>query len=504
MGRLEEAGEVADAAAVLGEAAMHRATDRSPTPAAMPVISSPPRRSPQLLLAMGGVFALALGSSLAIGSSLRPLGADGLGPAATPPNAPLLPAPAPIPGVPAFASLVTPPSALVPPLAPAPVADVSSLRRPGAAPGSRVIGVIAPKGSLGRSLGAAGVAPGVVHEVTKQLSSVFNPRRARAGDAFVLRLDAKGALRDFQYTTVRNERYEISRDGERYAVKSHDGLVRRTGRIAGVVATSLDDAIEKLGEHDELARDFADIFAYDVDFAKGVRRGDEFTILYERLFRADKNGKERYLRPGRIYAASFRGKSGTHTAVYFEAEPGRGGYYRPDGSPMERSFLVAPLRYTKVTSGYSLSRFHPILRYSRPHEGIDYAAPSGTPLWSVGDGKVIFVGRSAGFGNLIKVEHAGGYVSYYSHLSRFAKGVKVGQFVRQKQVIGFVGSTGLATGPHVCFRMQKNGKYVNPLQLNGRGFATASVGRAPGFKQQRDVLISDLRAQRLVGVEEAL
>lgn len=486
-------------AVVLGEAAMDRASAERRTP----VTARSQRRRPQLLLTMGGVFALALGSSLAIGSSLR-MPTELPAPAAAAPTAPTVAAPVTIPGVPAFASLVAPLPALVPPLAPVPARDAAEAHRRTAAPGSRVIGVIPPKGSLGRSLGAAGVSANVVHDVTRQLSSVFNPRRAKAGDAFVLRLDGKGTLRDFAYTTVRGERYEVARDGERFVVKSDDGLVRRTARIAGVVATSLDDAIEKLGERDELARDFADIFAYDVDFAKGVRRGDEFTILYERLFKADANGTERYLRPGRIHAASYRGKSGTHTAVYFEPEAGRGGYFRPDGSPMKRSFLVAPLRYTKVTSGYSLSRFHPILRYSRPHEGIDYAAPEGTPLWSVGDGKVIFVGRSAGFGNLIKVEHAGGYVSYYSHLSRYASGLKVGQFVRQKQVIGFVGSTGLATGPHVCFRMQRNGRYVNPMQLNGRGFATASVGRAPGFKQQRDVLISGLRAQRLVGVEEAL
>jgi murein DD-endopeptidase MepM/ murein hydrolase activator NlpD len=482
---------------------MSRATDRSPTPAATLAISHPSPRSPQLWLALGGVFALALGSSLAVGSSLALLGADPTSPASA--SQSLLPsAPAPIPGVPSFAALVAHPSAPLPPLVPVSSADVSPARPPAAAAGSRLIGVIPPKGSLGRSLAAAGVASGQVHAITQQLASVFDPRRARVGDAFVLRLDAKGALREFEYTTVRNERYRISRDGERYAVRSNDGLVRRTGRLAGVIATGLNDAIEQLGEQDQLARDFADIFAYDVDFARGIRRGDEFSILYERLFRTDKNGKERYLRPGRIYAASYRGASGTHTAVYFEAEPGRGGYYRPDGSPMQRSFLVAPLRYTKVTSGYSLSRFHPILRYSRPHEGIDYAAPEGTPLWSVGDGKVVFAGRQGGFGNLIKVEHAGLFVSYYSHLSRFAPGLTVGQFVRQKQIVGFVGSTGLATGPHVCFRMQKDGKYVNPLQLNGRGFATASVGHAPGFKQQRDVLISDLRAQRLVAVEAAL
>lgn len=483
---------------------MNRSDDRSATPGT----SQSGRRGPRRFIAVGGVYALAFGSSLTIGSALR---APSTAPAplvtAHPPASPSAPPmPSTLPGVPDYAALVTPPSALVPLFEPEPepAAVAAIAPRPRAAAGARVIGVILPKGSLGRSLAAAGVSAGVIHEVTRQLASVFDPRRAHAGDAFVLRLDATGALRDFSYTTVRHERYEVAHEGGRLVVRSDDGLVRRTARIAGVVSTSLGAAIEDLGERDELARDFSDIFAYDVDLARGVRRGDEFTILYERLFRADASGKERYLRPGRIFAASYRGKSGTNTAVYFEPEPGRGGYFRPDGSPMKRSFLVAPLRYVKVTSDYTRSRFHPILRYSRPHEGIDYAAPAGTPLWAVGDGKVIFAGRLGGFGNLIKVEHAGGYISYYSHLSRFAQNLRVGQRVRQKQVIGFVGSTGLATGPHVCFRMQKDGKYVNPLRLNGRGFETASVGRAPGFKQRRDVLVSELRAQRLVGVEEAL
>jgi murein DD-endopeptidase MepM/ murein hydrolase activator NlpD len=171
---------------------------------------------------------------------------------------------------------------------------------------------------------------------------------------------------------------------------------------------------------------------------------------------------------------------------------------------MKRSFLVAPLRYERVTSGYTESRLHPILGYSRPHEGIDYAAPTGTPVWSVADGKVSFVGSQGGYGNLIKVDHAGGYTSWYPHLSRFAPKLSVGDVVRQKQVIGFVGATGLATGPHVCFRISRDGHFVNPATVNGRSFATTSVGQVAGFKQQRDTLVAGLRSQRLITIDEAL
>jgi murein DD-endopeptidase MepM/ murein hydrolase activator NlpD len=320
----------------------------------------------------------------------------------------------------------------------------------------------------------------------------------------VVRVDAVGALQAFQFTTARNDRYRITREGDRFVARRDGGdFVRRQARIAGVVATTLYDAIQKLGEDPALARDFADVFAYDVDFARGVRRGDEFQILYERLFRIDAQGQERYERPGRIYAARYRTSSGDHSAVYYESENGRGAYYRPDGTPLARNFLIAPLRYEKVTSGYSHARFHPILRYTRPHLGIDYAAPVGTPLWSVADGKVISVGRTGGFGNLIKVRHADGYVSFYSHLSRYAPGLRVGQFVRQKQVIGFVGSSGLATGPHVCFRVSKDGRYVNPAQLKGKTFA-ASVASNRGFRDKRDALLASLRSRDFVAVEEAL
>ncbi len=374
------------------------------------------------------------------------------------------------------------------------------------APGrsARLEGRLGAGETLAAALRRAAIPPRTVYDVSRELRGIFDVKRARPGDGWVIRLDAKGGLVAFQFTTARNDRYRITRQGDRFLARRDGGdLIRRQVRIAGVVSTSLDDAIQALGENPALARDFADIFAYDVDFARGARRGDEFQILYERLFRVDAKGQEHYERPGRIQAARYRTATADHRAVYFESEIGRGAYYRPDGTPLARGFLIAPLRYEKVSSGYSSARFHPILRYTRPHRGIDYAAPVGTPLWAVADGKVIFASRMGGFGNLIKVQHADGYVSFYSHLSRFAPGLRVGQFVRQKQVIGFVGSSGLATGPHVCFRVTKNGQYVNPAQLKGKAFAPA-VASNRGFRQQRDALLASLTSREFIAVDEAL
>jgi len=198
------------------------------------------------------------------------------------------------------------------------------------------------------------------------------------------------------------------------------------------------------------------------------------------------------VRPGRILAARYNGAVGEHEAVYFETEEGRGSYFRPDGTSVERAFLVAPLRYSRISSTYSNARLHPILNITRRHPGIDYAAKEGTQLWAVADGTVIYRGWAGGSGNLIKVRHANGYVSHYAHLSKFAAGLSVGDRVLQKEVIGYVGHTGLATGPHVCFRVTRNGRYVNPLQIHSPAGDPVDAAHASEFARLRDSLLFDL------------
>jgi murein DD-endopeptidase MepM/ murein hydrolase activator NlpD len=275
-------------------------------------------------------------------------------------------------------------------------------------------------------------------------------------------------------------------------------------RIAGLVTSSLYGAIEQLGEDRELAEDFSAIFAWDVDFSRGARRGDEFSILYERLYTRDAQGRETYVRPGQILAARYTSASDDFRAVYFESAEGHGGYYRPDGEPMERQFLKAPLDYKRISSSYTNSRFHPILKVRRPHHGIDYAAPYGTSVWSVGNGEVIWKGYQGGFGNLVKVRHVNGYVSLYAHLSRFAQGLRVGQRVHQKQVLGFVGSTGLSTGPHLCFRLVKEGEYVNPALMHEPGGEPIPKQARRRFQAQSDELLAALDPRPLVVTNEAL
>ena len=366
-------------------------------------------------------------------------------------------------------------------------------------------GVIPPRGTLAQSLRMAGVTPAIVQQVAREMESVLDFRDARAGDRYQMRRGLAGDLREFEYETATGRSFRIYADGPRFvSEKRGDDVVSRTARAAGLIETTLYDAVQSLGESRRLASDFAEIFQWDVDFAHGIRRGDEFQILYERRYRIRADGREVFAGPGRILAARYKGAAGDLAALYFETEKGRGAYYRPDGSPMERPFLAAPLKYERVSSTFTYHRLHPILDVVRPHLGIDYVADEGTPLWSVADGTIIYKAWHGGFGNLVKVEHANGYVSFYTHLSRFAKGLDVGDRVRQKQVIGYVGSTGLATGPHTCFRMQKGGQYVNPAKLRAGSLTSVSVATRGDFRTKRETVLSDLAARSMVPVDEAL
>jgi murein DD-endopeptidase MepM/ murein hydrolase activator NlpD len=356
--------------------------------------------------------------------------------------------------------------------------------------------------TLSRSLARLGVAPEIVHLIASELSSYFDFRQARPGHRYRLDQDEQGELIEFVYRISGTSGFRIVREADGLRVLREEAeLVPQPARLDGVVETTLYEAVVDQGESGQLARDFADVFAWDIDFQRSVRPGDEFQVLYERLYREGEDDIEEYVRPGRILAARYEGTAGSYTAVYFETREGRGGYYRPDGTSVERQFLMAPLRHARISSSYSSARLHPILKVTRPHHGIDYAARAGTPVWAVADGEVIYRARAGGFGNLVKIRHANGYVSYYAHLSRFTKGLKLGQKVAQKQLIGYVGQTGLATGPHVCFRVAKNGQYVNPARLRRPAGEPVPQELFSTFRTASAILIAELDAGTLLAAE---
>jgi murein DD-endopeptidase MepM/ murein hydrolase activator NlpD len=376
-----------------------------------------------------------------------------------------------------------------------------------ASPPSVIEGSLEPGDTLVGSLSRRGVDPATAALIAREMTSQFDFRRARPGQHYRLERDAAGALVSFHFQVSDREHYDLepAADGEGWQTRvAKREVIHRTARLAGVVSTTLYDAVQDLGEDPELASAFANIFAWDVDFAKGVQPGDEFHVLYQRDYVHGSNGKLKYLGPGRILAARYKTGTQVYEAVYYGTSPGHGDYFRPDGSSVRQEFLAAPLKYTRISSSFTFARYHPILHITRPHPGIDYAAPIGTPIWSVASGRVAYAGWANGFGRLVKIEHANGYESYYGHLSRFASGLHVGQTVHQKQIIGYVGTSGLSTGPHVCFRITKDGRYVNPLSTRIPSGERIPADQRQAFTAVRDARLGQLGPPPIVATDEAM
>jgi murein DD-endopeptidase MepM/ murein hydrolase activator NlpD len=232
-------------------------------------------------------------------------------------------------------------------------------------------------------------------------------------------------------------------------------LTSTTGKIKSSLWNSLVDA----DADPNLANELSEIYAWTIDFF-GLQKGDSYKAIYDTYFVDDV-----YTGLGKVKVASFNHGNKDLYAFYFE-QNGKGDYFDLEGNSLQRTFLKAPLRYSRISSGFSNSRLHPVLKIRRPHHGVDYAAPTGTPVYTVGDGVVIQKGyQKSGGGNYIKIKHNGTYTTVYMHLNGFAKGIKVGQHVKQGDLIGYVGSTGLATGPHLDFRFYRNGSAINPLKV---------------------------------------
>ncbi len=226
------------------------------------------------------------------------------------------------------------------------------------------------------------------------------------------------------------------------------------------IRSSLFQATSDANLSDAIAVRIADVFAYDIDFVLDIQQGDSFVVTYEQIWR---DGK--YLRDGNILAVKFINNGREYRALRYTDESGHADYYAADGASLRKAFLRAPLEFSRVSSRFNLSRRHPVLNRIRAHKGVDYAAPSGTPVRAAGSGRVRFVGRKGGYGNVIELEHSRGIVTVYGHLSRFAKGMKRGAKVDLGKVIGYVGMTGLATGPHLHYEYRLNGSHKDPQKV---------------------------------------
>ncbi len=238
-----------------------------------------------------------------------------------------------------------------------------------------------------------------------------------------------------------------------------NALQIRTAPLQGRISSSLFRTFNELGASDQVALQLAEVFRYDIDFAQELQPGDTFSLVLEQVYR---DGK--FLRDGEILAAEFVNNGRTYRAVRYALPDGRHEYYTPDGKSLRKAFLLAPVQFSRISSGFGL-RWHPILDRMGTHKGIDYAAPIGTPIHAAGDGRVSYRGTQRGYGNVVMLSHAGGIETLYGHMSQFDKGLYVGRRVKQGDVIGFVGMTGLATGPHVHYEYRVDGVHRNPASI---------------------------------------
>lgn len=281
------------------------------------------------------------------------------------------------------------------------------------------------------------------------------------GKTVLARVSAAGQLMLFRYLASDDTLVTVSRSGGAFQAKQDQvaletRLIMRSGKIQG----SLFGATDAADVPDRIATEMAEAFSGDIDFHKDLRRGDHFSVVYEAQY-----FDGQMIKTGRLLAAEFVNQDKAHRALYFKDAQGRDGFYTPEGQSMKRAFLKSPMPFTRISSGFSNARYHPVLKEWRAHRGIDYAAPTGTPIRAISDAVVGFVGKQGGYGNLIVLSHQGPYSSAYGHLSRFGKGIKRGARVNQGQVIGYVGATGLATGPHLHYEFRVNGVQKNPLAL---------------------------------------
>jgi murein DD-endopeptidase MepM/ murein hydrolase activator NlpD len=322
---------------------------------------------------------------------------------------------------------------------------------------SRIIeGKIKEGETFSQSLAKKKLSPHWITLIVSKLRPYVDFRRIRAGESYQWVADENGDLVKFIYEINPTEVYEIEKDSKgKYVVKKKEvPLEIYLIKAEGEIYTSLAKAMKDVGEHWSLATTFAEVLAWEVDFSQDVRRGDRFKVVVEKLYKGDQ-----FIKYGAIHALEYQSGKKIIRGIRFKNR-----YYDEKGYSLERAFLKMPLRFNYISSGFNPNRRHPIMGGVHPHLGIDYAAPLGTPVWAVASGIVIFCGWVEGFGNQVVIEHPNGYTSYYGHLSRFGPRIKEGKHVEQKQVIGYVGSTGLSTGPHLDFRLSKNGKFINPLK----------------------------------------
>ncbi|WP_130911505.1 peptidoglycan DD-metalloendopeptidase family protein [Pseudomonas sp. Sample_9] len=338
--------------------------------------------------------------------------------------------------------------------APAPVAPAEKPKEPG----HREV-VVSKGDTLSTLFEKVGLPAASVHEVLASDKQAKQFSQLKRGQKLEFELNPEGQLTSLHSKVSDVETITLTKNDKGYSFNRVTAKPTvRTAYVHGVINSSLSQSAARAGLSHSLTMDMASVFGYDVDFAQDIRQGDEFDVIYEQKII---NGKA--VGTGPILSARFTNRGKTYTAVRYTNKQGNSSYYTADGNSMRKAFIRTPVDFARISSKFSMGRKHPILNKIRAHKGVDYAAPRGTPIKAAGDGKVLLAGRRGGYGNTVIIQHGNTYRTLYGHMQGFAKGVKTGGTVKQGQVIGYIGTTGLSTGPHLHYEFQVNGVHVDPL-----------------------------------------
>lgn len=356
--------------------------------------------------------------------------------------------------------------------------------------GPQAGGAVAIEVRSGQTLSQIFAEHGISHETMSRILSEKGARerltKLRAGEEVELVLDAEGELAALQVDGKDGQDVRYLLDGDTIKTEVHTPELQRRLRIAsGEITSSLYGAAKRADVSEKAVSTLAKIFSYDIDFAQDLRRGDRFTIAYEELFR---DGER--VGAGDVIAATFTNRGKRHSAFRHSFADGRSEYFDFDGRSLKKNFLRMPIEFARISSTFGARR-HPILGRMRMHNGVDYAAGSGTPIVAAGSGKVAFAGWKGGYGRTVIVDHGQGQSTLYAHMSKFGK-YKTGSGVDQGQVIGYVGSTGLATGPHLHYEFRLNGQHRDPLKVTLPKPQPLPTGELARFKLAAAPILSQL------------
>ncbi|MFJ4113082.1 peptidoglycan DD-metalloendopeptidase family protein [Pseudomonas sp. NPDC089758] len=358
-------------------------------------------------------------------------------------------------------------------------------------PGHREV-TVARGDTLSTLFEKVGLPANAVHDLLASSKQAKQFSQLKHGQVLQFELDKDGQLASLQSKVSTLETIRLTKTAKGYTFdREISKPLVRTAYAHGVIKSSLSASAQRAGLSHSLTMDMAKVLGYDIDFAQDIRQGDEFDVVYEQKVL---DGK--VVGTGNILSARFTNRGKTYTAVRYTNKQGNTSYYTADGNSLRKAFIRTPVDFARISSRFSAGRKHPILNKIRAHKGVDYAAPRGTPIKAAGDGRIELAGRRGGYGNTVIIAHGNRYKTLYGHMQGFAKGIKTGSSVKQGQIIGYIGTTGLSTGPHLHYEFQVNGVHVDPLSQKVPMADPIAKAERQRFLQQSKPLIARMDQEK--------